>query len=267
MRRETVIPAPIRGAARTLDMAYPAPLPQAVSNNAIGLTWINRQGFATFTMGTTSTFGAQPPGSGWFEYRGRMAFKTNGSGTSGSYYISGGNFAIYFPTTQLDAAYNDDFACWRVVAILAFDPGLGAGDTGIEIGAAANYDVITGNAPGFRFGPAGPNSAAFQVRQNGGGPLTVNQAIAPVGMSTQDYNAYEIRFIGATPQRDAVVKAFFNGVQYGAFNYGAGSLMPGLANGTTLGWQMCVGNRGADATYTPVCGVQVSAAANEPGLL
>jgi hypothetical protein len=265
MPRETVINPPLKGAARTIDMAYPAP--QSFPAGAgLGIQWFNRQGFTPWDMGTTTSFGAPPAGSGTILYRGRVAIRVTGSGTSGGFYSLGGNLNINFPQDQLTAAFNDDVACWRVMAILAYDAGLGSGDTGLEVGANINYDVIAATSPGFRLGPSGPTSAAFQVRQNGGGALTINQTVSTT-IDTTDWNAYELRFIGATDKRPGLVKAFLNGAQVSQASWGPGTVLPGWANGAQVGYRVCIGNRGATGVYIPLVGLQLSAAATEDGLL
>jgi hypothetical protein len=266
MKQESLISPPIAGAARSLDFAYPSPQIQSVGNLSVGIQWINRQSLTTWDMGTTTGFGVPPAGAGWQMYKGRVAHRQTGSGTSGGFYMTGGPFAIYFPQERQGGAFVDDFACWRIAATLAFDAGLGAGDTGLEIGPAINYDMVTGTPPGFRLGPSGPATIALQVRQNGGGALTVNQDVV-AGIDTTDWHVYELRFIGATERNDAVLRALVDGVRVAAFNWGAGTLLPNWGNGASLGYMIGVGNRGATGTYIAQCGLQVAAASSEAGLL
>lgn len=267
MPRDVAISPPIRGAARTLDWTYPSPQIQAAGTVAVGIQWINRQGLAILDTGTVTGFGIPPAGSGWTLYKGRMAHRQTGSGTSGGFYRTGGDFAIYFPTLAEQAKFNDDFRCWRIVAIMAFDLGLGSGDTGLEISPSGfNYDIVVGTPPGFRIAPFSPTEIGLQVRQNGGGAFTVNQVVAS-GLDITEWNAYEIRFIGATRDADASMQAFVNGRRVASFSWGAGTLLPGFANGTGLGYMIGVGNRGATGTYIAQCGLQVSAAASAQGLV
>lgn len=271
MPRETVINPPLHGAARTLATGMPSPQTQTVGDVAQGINWIDRQAFLFQDRGTYANFGVPPAGTGWDLYRGRVAFKQTGSGTSGGFYTTGSDFAIYFPQNGPNAIggdFQDDLLCWRVLAVLAFDgSSLGSGDIGLEVGAAmsTNYNIITALSPGFRLAPTAAGQISFQVRQNGGGGLTVNQVVANVDVN--DWHIYEMRFIGATAKQDAIVKAYVDGVQLASQSWGAGTLLPSWGNGASLGYGIGIGNRGAAATYVAKMGLQVSAAATEPGLL
>lgn len=247
-------------------MSYPAQQLFAEGTNTPGIQWMNRQGVTTWDHGTITGFGVPPAGSGWTLYRGRVAFKQTGSGTSGGFYKTGSNFAMYFPQTRVGGAYDDDTRCWRVLGLFAFDgAGLGAGDIGLEVGPPANYDFVTGLTAGYRLAPTAAGAISVQVRQTGGAGLTVNQVVAAVDVN--DWHAYEMRFIGGDGRTDGSFKAFIDGVQVFASGYGAGTLLPSWANGTALGYQIAQGNRGAAATYLALDGLQVAAATTEPGLL
>lgn len=266
-REESVITPPIRGAARTLDMCYPSMQTQTVGDASPGINWIDRQGLTFQDRGTVTNFGVPPAGSGYDLYRGRVSYKQTGNGTAGGFYLTGTEFAVYFPQNKVGGAFQDDSLCWRMVAILAFDSsGLGAGDTGLEIGPAINYDMVTGTPPGFRLGPSAVNAVSLQIRQNGGGAFTVNQVVANP-TAVDDWHAYEMRFVGATDKNDAVFKAFFDGVQVASQQWGAGTLLPSWANGASMGYMIGVGNRGANATYIAKMGLQVFSSATEAGLL
>jgi hypothetical protein len=269
MRTETVITPPIRGAARTLDISYPSPQIQAIGNLSQGIQWLNRQGVTTWDVGTVTGFGAPPAGSGWDVYRGRMAHKQTGNGVSGGFYQTASGLAINFPTalTSIGGAYNDDYRCWRIVGFLAFDgSGLGAGDIGLEVlPSGGNYDFITALTLGYRLAPTAAGAISVQVRQTGGGALTVNQVVANVDVN--DWHAYEMRFIGATATTDGVFKVLIDNVPLAQFSYGAGTLLPGFANGAAVGYTIGNGNRGAAAVYIANGGLQVSASATEQGLL
>jgi hypothetical protein len=159
-------------------------------------------------------------------------------------------------------------ACWRIVAILAFDAGLGAGDTGLEIGAGfqSQYNIVSSVTPGFRVGPGSLTSAVFQVKQVAGGAFTINQTLINT-LDVTDWNAYELRFIGATDKRPALVKVFVNGQQLASASWGPGTLLPAWGNGSSIGYGFGVGNRGATGTYLSHCGVQIQAAPTEDALL
>lgn len=267
VRLESLISPPIRGAARTQDTSYPSMQTQTVGDVSVGINFIDRQQLLNQDRGTTTNFGVQPAGSGWDLYRGRVTNKITGSGTSGGFYLTGSEWAIYFPQNKVGGNFQNDMRCWRVVAILAYDStGLGAGDSGLEIGPALNYDMVTGTPPGFRLGPFAPGSIGVQVRQNGGGAFTINQAVAAVA-DVADFHAYEMRFIGATDKLDAVFKCFVDGTQVFAASWGAGTLLPNWANGASLGYMVGIGNRGGNAAFIPKLGLQIASAATEDGLL
>lgn len=265
-RQETVISAPIRGAARSLDMSFPSPQTETVGNVAQGIQWFNRQGITVWDMGSQTAFGVPPAGSGWGTYKGRVAHKTTGSGTSGGFYRTGNNFGIYFPQTKQAGVFRDDFACWRVMGILAFDgSSLGAGDIGLEVAPNFNYDIVVGAPPGFQLAPTAAGAVSLRVSRNGGGVFTVNQVVANVDVN--EWHAYEMRFIGATDTVDGVFKAFVDGAQVAQFSWGAGTLLPGWTNGGGAGYMVGVGNRGAAATYICKNGLQIAAAPTEAALL
>lgn len=268
--RESVINPPTRGAGRTVDVCYPAPQNQPLGGVTASSTALNRQNYQIFTWGTLTSFGA-PPAPQWVLYRGRIAYHFTGNGAAGGFWSTNNispDFLITFPQTRLTVPVNDDCLNWRIVAILAYDAGLGAGDTGLEVGSGmqGQYNLVSSVLPGFRVGPSGPNSAVFQVKQNNGGALTINQTISTT-LDTTDYNAYELRFIGATDKRDALVKCFLNGIQVAQASYGAGTLLPPFLNGAAMGFGIGIGNRGATGAYVPLCGLQVAAAATEDALL
>lgn len=258
---------PVRGASRAIDMIYPANDLQAVGN-AQGINCLDRQGIVPLTPGTITGFGVPPAGSGYTEYRGRIAYKQTGSGTSGGFYTGGS--IIYFAQNQLTGNAQTDLACWRVASILAMDStGLGAGDTGLEVGANLPYNLVSSAAnPGFRVGPTAANQISVQVRQNGGGGFTINQVVQDLGAGTvDDWHMYEMRFIGATQSRDAVFRVLIDGVVKASFPWGAGTLLPTFGNGASLGYFFAVGNRGATVTYIAHGGTFFSAAPNEQALL
>lgn len=259
---------PVRGAGRTVDIVWPAPTLLTVGTISIGISYLDRQGVCINDRGTLSTFGVQPAGSGWTLYRGRIANKITGSGTSGSFHLGGDTF--YFPQNRLATLFNDDLACWRIACMSATDTsaGVGTGDPGgVEVGSANNFNLRASAAnPGYRLGPTSNTQISCQVRQNGGGAFTIDQVVATVA-DVADYHLYEMRFIGATNARDGIFRCFVDGQQVFSASYGAGTLLPSWGNGATLGYTWGAGNRASTAVYIPICGLQVSAASSEAALL
>lgn len=267
-RQESMVTPPVRGASRTSDFAWPINTLQAVGSVAIGTTFTSRQGVGFSTEGQITGFGVPPAGSGYTTYRGRVCHKQTGSGTSGGFWTSD-TLNIQFPTlaTSIGGNYIDDFRCWRMLAIYAIDSaGIGSGDVGLEVGPRNNYTMISALGAGIRLGPTAAGAISLQIRTTAGAALAVDTVAANVDVA--DWNAYEMRFIGATSTTDAAFKAFVNGRQIGgAFTFGAGTVLPTFFNGTTIGYQIGMGNRGATAVYIAQCGLQISASATEAGLL
>jgi hypothetical protein len=199
-------------------------------------------------------------------YKGRQAYKQTGDGTSGGYYTTTSAFTMYFPQDRQPVAFQEDALCYRVTAIVAYDLGIGSGDVGLEVGASNNYNIITASAPGFQMAPVSATHFGVRVRQNGGGPLTVDKVI-PIVVDIREWNMLEFRFLGATVFNPAAFKAFLNGVPVASYAWGPGTLLPAWANGTVTGYSIAVGNRGAVATYIASCGLAVASASTEAGLL
>lgn len=264
-RLEQTISPILRGAGRALDMSYPAPQLFADANASPGIQWINRQSYESWDQGTITAFGGAASPN-WTMYKGRIANRMPGSGVSGQFYLTGSTFAILFPQNRSGRTlYNDDFRCWRICYIGAMDGGVGTGDTGLEIGPGLNYDMRVGTPPGFRLGPGSANDVRLSVRQNGGGAFTIDQVVANVDVT--EWNMYEMRFIGATAQNDAVFRAFVNGVQVFSASWGAGTLLPGFANGSSFGYMVGIGNRGTTGVYFAINGLTIQAAPTEASLL
>lgn len=270
-RTETVVTPTPKGAGRSLDWMFPANILQ-VFTNALGNTWINRQGTILTTMGSNTGFGVPPAGSGWTVFKGRIAHRQTAGGGGGGFFKTDGSFGLSFPQTK-DAAganYLDDFRCWRLVYIAAYDASISgfqlASDGCLEVGAGFNFDVITGVNDGLGIRPTGNGSVGVFARK--GGALTINQNVVTSGVDTRDYNAYEMRLIGATPTLEAVWKCFLNGRPVFSASWGAGTLLPTLANGASLAYSIGLGNRGlADSVYTAMNGLHVIAAATEDALI
>ena len=259
---------PVRGAGRTVDITWPAPNLQTNGTISIGITYLDRQGIGTGDRGTLSSFGVQPAGSGWTLYRGRVANKITGSGTSGSWHTGGDTF--YFPQNRLSTLFQDDLCCWRITSICAVDTsaGVGTGDPGgLEVGSNNAFNLRASLAnPGYRLGPTSATQISCQVRQNGGAAFSIDQVVATVA-DVADWHMYEMRFIGATNARDGIFRCFVDGVQVFSASYGAGTLLPSWGNGAILGYTWATGNRASTATYHPMNAIQVSAATSEAALL
>lgn len=277
-RAEAAVSPTSRGGGRTLDFSYPHNALIVPGTVGMGTTWINRQAYGTYVMGSEAGIGAPPAGSGWTTYKGRVCYKQTGSTgpqTGGFYQTGAGPFAIYFPTLrQGSSTYNEDFRCWRVAAIIAVDAVTASADSGLEIGPNVQHDFLSGTPAGFRVGPSGTSTALARVsaRQTAGLAITIDQTFATVGgiaIDVTDWHCYEMRFIGATSSRDGVFKALIDGNVVLSANWGAGTLLnTDFTGGGQVGYRITVGNRGiVGSTYLAMCGLTVAAAATEAALL
>lgn len=266
-RIETTISKQPAGAQRTMDFYFPSNQLYTVGTTSIGNTWNDRQATIQYGMGTVTGIGAPPAGSGWTTYRGRIAHKQTASAGTGGFFASDSNFGIHFPQLKsgLGGLFQDDFRCWRIVLVAAYDHGiLNNTDLGLEVGPGFNYNILVTPNSGLAVRPSS-NTTAGVVASTGGAP-TIQQDVA-TGLDVADWNAYEMRIIGATLTTDAIWKVFINGVHVFEESWTGGRL-PTMASGASLGYSVGVGNRGATtAAYTAIAGLHVSAAATEEGLL
>lgn len=114
-----------------------------------------------------------------------------------------------------DRSNTDDYACWRCFAIIAFplNNSFGGSDLGIEWSAAnvGNWQIIGGGAAGFGFQQSAAGTVNFVRRPTVGGALTSTVVRQTSAADLVKWNTYEIRVIGATPDRNAQLKVFVNG--------------------------------------------------------
>lgn len=279
MRTETVVEPLIRGAGRSLDIAFPANNSQAVGTNAVGNLWVNRQGSTTFNMGSSTTAGGGGGGDSWKLYRGRICFNWHELNPQASWFFTGnqanGLFPCQFPTQNGGdgGAFSDDFRCWQITAICAFSnpqPDGTGGQNGLEMGPIVDgYDVFfnaVGSA-GVRFGP-GPDGTKFsvQARQVTNGAFTLNQTVV-TGTDITDWHALTIRLIGATNANEAVCRFLFDGNVVLSVPFGPGTVLPSISAGTTQGgWGIAFGCKILGDAYLAQNGLQVCAASTEAAL-
>ena len=263
-RQDSIVSAPTRGAARTLDASFPSLVLQTQTNTALGSNFISRQTQIQFNEGANTSSGGT---SQWVYHNGRVCYRWSGNGLQTNYWKSDATFTIAFPmlASGVGGIFQDDYRCWRIMATLAADNGFNnSADNGLVIGPVTDFNTVVAVNDGVCFRPLTLTSWGVFIRQNN--VVTFDQAVASNTDVTQ-FNTVEFRIIGATSTTDASLKAYYNGVKVQTWSWGAGSILPGFANGISLGWNMALGNRGATAMYMPMAGCRVIAAATEAGLL
>jgi hypothetical protein len=230
---------------------------------------INRQG-PTWTSAFLST---QSAGGGGAQtkyqyYRGRVAYRFGETGATADWATTQTNFRLAFPITKPVTTYQDDFRCWQFTFIGAWTTG--GTEAGLEIGpGVVNMAMFTTLNDGVGILMRAANQVNVCVRQSG--VLTADTAIASTAINgasydIADWHVYQIRIIGATPSTDAQLKVLSDGIVRQTFSWGAGTILPSMAQGTGLGWSVSIGSRLGD-WYLAQTGMNISAAATEAGLL
>lgn len=263
-RQDSIVSAPTRGAARTLDASMPSGRLQTLTNSSLGFTFIDRQTILSTDMGANVSNGGT---SQWTYHNGRVCYRWSGTGLQANYYVSDSTFGISFPMLKsgYGGQFQDDYRCWRIMMTLAVDTGfITTGDNGLTLGPAVDFNTVVAANDGLCFRPTSNTSFGVFIRQSGA--ITFNADVA-TNVDVTQFNTIEFRIIGATNTTDASLKAFVNGVQRQTWSWGAGSILPTFVNGTQLGWNVGCGNRGSPAIYLASGGLRVIAAATEAGLL
>lgn len=230
---ETVVSAYPPGAGRSYDVSWPDYLGvMPINGGAVGtgrVVW-GRQGGNTPSAGignnvsqSNTGVGGTPgffaaTGTGW---NGRGAIQLVPGNTFG---LNAGvrcslDAMTIFPNfgaaaVNGDISATDDFACWRCFAILSFPVTNGYGsDLGIEwtAGNVGNPQIVGGGACGFGFQQTAADTISFVRRPSIGGALTSTVVRQTSNVDLLNWNTYEIRVIGATPARNALLKVLING--------------------------------------------------------
>lgn len=230
---------------------------------------------------TGTITGAPPAGRGMIMYNGRCAARTTSNTGTGYEVTCNNNTRFQMPFQTQKSGVNmqgiDDYFCWSVSAVLAFDaiPGPITGDLGLVLGIGVNLNkvtrgrIISGNFAGIMLGPTDTGVTGVRIRQADGGALTFSQN-TPTQPDQTQYNRYEIRLVGPTAASEAQVKIFINNVQQFALSYGAGTILPdqtGIAT-VAFGFAPALENfQAAGAAtvrmYVPPFAVQVCSAPTE----
>lgn len=272
---ETVVTPPIPGAARIYDVTWPASGLGLIPANGtnVGLPgFIGRQNAGAPAVGNSSS--QQLSGSGatvkWATgaagegYIGRAAVVLRpGTGAPGTGAVQTMDAMYITPTIgpssgQGDNSATDDWAVWRCFAIMAFNTFQDsyAFDTGITwlCNNAATFEIGGGVCSGFGFVQKGPNLVQFVINQINGAAnprFTTVLATAAIG----NWNTYEIRVIGATPTKNAVLKVLLNGKQVVAFDWVTDSLPTPIAGNGVYGFGTTLVAHGAGPSGGAATGV------------
>lgn len=230
---DQIVPVSPPGAGRSLDLTWPDYIGALPANgSAIGtgrVTW-GRQGANTPLAavgnsqsqtdtgvgGTHGIFAAT--GTGW---NGRGAVQLLPGNTFGATvgFRNTLDAMCIMPNfgaaaTNGDRSASDDFACWRCFAIMSFPTvnGLGS-DLGIEWSASniGSPQISGGGAAGFGIIQTATDTISLIRRSAVAGAMTTTTIRQTSAADLVKWNTYEIRVIGATPDRNAQLKVFING--------------------------------------------------------
>jgi hypothetical protein len=239
-----------RGAGRVLDVSWPMPGTLFGSTSGSGESY-TRQGFhQSLLVGV-----GQSPGFSAVEYyKGRVAVKyVAGSGRA----YQGG--PIFHPVQEANGPeVETDAFCWRVKAILAFNPLLGAGDTGLWfVRAGDDSAFMLGTSRGFAIRPVSATTVQLLSRTAIGVGFQMSDELDIV-IDVSEYNVYEARFIGGSEAVPPQVKVYINGVLVNTYGYDF------LPTGPMVPY---VGSGGGGTNWLAIGGLNMAAARDEASLL
>lgn len=280
--RQEVNTSPLpSGAGRKYSFAWGNYGVGAQNNDPVSTNTTQRPQGSADNLWTLTVTGAPPATRGMSQKNGRAATRyTSNTGTGYEVYPNNGTrFQMVFQTQKAPFSLQgiDDFWCWSVSAILAFDaiPGAVTGDLGLVLGVGVNLNkptrgrIISGNFAGIMVGPTNTGVTGVRIRQTDGAGLSFSQN-TPTQPDQTQFNKYEIRLVGPTADGEARVKIFINNVQQFSLSYGAGTVLPdqtGIAT-VALGFAPALENFQACGAPTatmwvPPFGLQIAAAPTE----
>lgn len=249
-----------RGAGRLISFAYPMiSWPGFTNPQQMNM---RPQSQAT-TLGNIvqSVIGVPPPGVAQVKYRGIPCLRLPAGNNTGYVHAplagDGRPFQAYIGTERMlkaDLDEQDEIACWRLIALLAFEQPLGpiACDAGIVWGPGANTQIRGGAAQaGMFFGMRGIDDIGLSVRTVDGGALTDRPAIdLPDGFDLEDWHTYEMRLVSATTAAEAVLRCLLDEEVVYEEPWGPGTILPPPKNGAAYGYYWSVNNRGGSPDFT-----------------
>lgn len=254
---DSTVPQPVPGAARTYSVTWPGVIQTrpATGTNVGQAPNMTRQGSQAplgaitsaqqFTgVGSSITWGTNITATA---YLGRAAviFRP-GTAAPPTGAVQQMDALVMTPTwgaktDQTDSSATDDYACWRLVTVLSFQPQPSyVADNGVTAVClnAGSYDIISGFASGFGFIQTADQEVSFVRRSvNAGGLLTKTPIIS--GVDLQKWRTYELRIIGATPAKNAILKVFVNGNIVLTLDWVTDALPSPVHSNGTYGFQVC----------------------------
>lgn len=280
-RLESVVSPLVPGAGRKFSYTWGVFGATSSGSDPIGTRTNARPGSVADVLWTMTVTGAPPVTRGITTTNGRVAERmTSNTGTGYEAYPQNNTrFTMAFQTVKGTANLSnvDDFFCWSVSAVLAWNaiPGAITGDTGLVIGVGVTGlnptrgRIRGGSRMGIELGPSNTGALSLIVRQVDGGPLTFDQ-LTPTQPDLTQFNRYELRLVGPTSSTEAQLKVFVNNVQQFALPWGAGTVLPDQTAGVGvgMGFTPCLVNFAAAGAATvtmhvPPFGLSVCAAPNE----
>jgi len=260
MRQTVITPLP-SGASRVLDLTCPMPNALVLATTTIQSAFMDRQGLNTDTLGIQISSNGGT--SQWVNYKGRVAYRFSGTGVQTNW-IGLSNASFQFPQEKPTVTFQDDYRCWQISAIMAFDSA-GPSDIGLSVGPAMNFDVVLNGQLGFIVMPLSLTTVGVKVRKTAG-PFSIEQTLKTNFDITQ-WHLYQMRFIGATQTTEALFKVLIDSTPLFQASW-AGGLLPGFTAGASaIGYGVALGNRGGAGAYLPMAGWNIAAAATEAGLI
>jgi hypothetical protein len=235
-RAESVVSPVPSGVARHWSVAYPGM--ESFVNNVVpvGTNGMNRLSSVNFNDFANGVGGAPPAPQGSTFYKGQVAWRITGGAAATralepvlSAVVP---FQVYFQMVKGTAPMYglDEFCCWRIAALMAFDNPAGAiaGDVGLSLCPGASIAIRAANQAGIEYGPRTTGNIGVTVRAVDAGALTFDANLAanfqPADMT--DWHLYEMRIIGADVNAEAVIKFLIDGVTCLTLPWGAGTVLP-----------------------------------------
>jgi hypothetical protein len=284
MRSESLVNPNTPGAGRRYSYSYFGPVPSEVGNSPqrdVAMarpTGTPQAGYWSYQSG-----GALPFPNGTVLYKGRVAWALTSDANSNSQVQPDFSFInrplmCPFQEDQGTASFAmyDDFSCWSLSAILAFDNPVApvTGDLGLLTGPNGNSAIRTSPffQSGMEIGPIDVSTIGVLIRQATNGPATFS-APTPDQPDLTEFNKYEIRFLSGDGARPGMVRFLLNERVQFSLPYGPGTVLPGQKDpgGNVLGFFPNLCNRkaqvGTARMYIAFNGMTVSAAPTEADLI
>lgn len=230
---------------------------------------------------TQTQIGAPPAGEGPVYYQHLRAMKFpagNGTGYINAPFGGVSRPTHIYPALERMLSANldglDEIACWRVVALMAFDQpgGVVPKDCGFFVGAGSNTKIRGDVQAGWSLGLIGPDAIGLTTRQVTNGPQIEHPLPLPPGFDITAWHVYETRILSATSGAEAQLIVVVDDEPLLTLLWGPGTVLPIPQDGVALGFYWGVSNLGGSPDFTTTLyiangGVQLHAAMTEDALL